>query len=208
VLEPGAGQFKWKWENLFPWRCALGFMSALFGGKDENLNTLIGQYGQLGGALTGQGQSNVNKASDFYSSILSGDASKQSQALAPEISAAKTRNSETQKSNAEMGTRSGGTAATNAASSDKTHSDITNLIGSLTGKSADALGSLGTSELSQGLGALGQEQGATAERMQNWSNSILGMGLAKGAGFGEGLGLSSIAGLAGGAGKQNNDDNS
>ena len=155
----------------------MGFMSALFGGKDENLNTLIGQYGQLGGSLTGSGQTNVNKASDFYSSILSGDASKQSQALAPEISAAKTRNSQTQKSNAEMGTRSGGTAATNAASSDKTHSDITNLIGSLTGKSADALGSLGTSELSQGLGALGQEQGATQQRMQNWSDSILGRGI-------------------------------
>ena len=155
----------------------MGFMSALFGGKDENLNTLIGQYGQLGGSLTGSGQTNVNKAGDFYSSILSGDATKQSQALAPEISAAKTRNSETQKSNTEMGTRSGGTAASNAASSDKTHSDITNLIGSLTGKSADALGSLGTSELSQGLGALGQEQGATAQRMQNWSDSILGRGI-------------------------------
>ena len=183
-----------------------GFLSALFGGQDKNLNTLIGQYGQLGGSLTGSGQTNVNKASDFYSSILSGDASKQSQALAPEISAAKTSNQQTQKSNAEMGTRSGGTAASNNASSDKLHSDITKLIGSLTGKSADALGSLGTSELSQGLGALGQEQGATAERMQNWSNSILGLGLTKGAGFLEGMGLSGIAGMAGGAGKQNNDD--
>lgn len=183
-------------------------MSALFGGQDKNLNTLIGQYGQLGGSLTGSGQTNVNKASDFYSAILSGDATKTSQALAPEISAAKTSNQQTQKSNAEMGTRSGGTAATNAASSDKTHSDITNLIGSLTGKSADALGSLGTSELSQGLGALSQEQGATAERMQNWSNSILGMGLAKGAGFAEGMGLSSIAGIFGKSGGNKNDDNS
>ena len=185
-----------------------GFMSALFGGKDENLNTLIGKYAQIGGQQTGTGQKYENQAGDFFSSILSGDAGRLSQALAPEISAAKTSKQQTQKSNAEMGTRSGGTAASNNASSDKLHSDITNLTGSLTGGAASGLASLGSTMTSTGLGALGQEQAATAERMQNWSNSILGMGLAKGAGFGEGLGLSSIAGLAGGAGKQNNDDNS
>jgi hypothetical protein len=173
-------------------------MSALFGGKDVNLNNLISQYGQIGGQQTGQGQKHENQAGDFFSSLVSGDAGKISQTLAPEISAAKTRNSETQKSNAEMGTRSGGTAATNAASSDKTHSDITNLIGSLTGKSADALGSLGTSELSQGLGALGQEQGATAQRMQNWQNSILGKGITGAAQAGEAFATGGVGGLASG----------
>jgi hypothetical protein len=180
-------------------------MSALFGGKDVNLNNLISQYGQIGGQQTGQGQKHENQAGDFFSSLVSGDASKQMQTLAPEISAAKTSNQQTQKSNAEMGTRSGGTAASNAASSDKLHSDITNMIGSLTGGAASSLASLGSSEMSTGLGALGQEQGATAERMQNWSNSILGMGLAKGAGFGEGLGLSWLKGKMGGS---NNDSNS
>jgi hypothetical protein len=108
---------------------------------------------------------------------VSGDASKQMQTLAPQISAAKTSNAQTQKSNAEMGTRSGGTAASNNASSDKLHSDITNLVGSLTGGAASSLASLGSSEMSTGLGALGQEQGATAQRMQNWSDSILGKGI-------------------------------
>jgi len=198
VLEPGAGQFKWKRENRFPWRCVLGFMSALFGGKDVNLNNLISQYGQIGGQQTGQGQKHENQAGDFFSSLVSGDAGKISQTLAPEISAAKTRNSETQKSNAEMGTRSGGTAASNAASSDKLHSDITNMIGSLTGGAAGSLASLGSSEMSTGLGALGQEQGATAQRMQNWQNSILGKGITGAAQAGEAFATGGVGGLASG----------
>ena len=108
---------------------------------------------------------------------MSGDASKQMQTLAPEISAAKTSNQQSQKTATEMGTRSGGTAASNNASSDKLHSDITNMIGSLTGGAASSLASLGSSEMSTGLGALGQEQAATAERMKNWSDSILGRGI-------------------------------
>ena len=67
-----------------------GFFGALFGGKDVNLNNLIGQYGQIGGQQTGTGQKYENQAGDFFSSILSGDAGRISQALAPEISAAKT----------------------------------------------------------------------------------------------------------------------
>ena len=127
-----------------------GFFGALFGGKDVNLNNLIGQYGQIGGQQTGTGQKYENQAGDFFSSILSGDAGRISQALAPEISAAKTSNQQTQKSNAEMGTRSGGTAASNNASSDKLHSDITKMIGSLTGGAASSLASLGSSEMSTG----------------------------------------------------------
>jgi hypothetical protein len=186
------------------------FFSALLGGQDKNLNNLISQYGQIGGQQTGQGQKYENQAGDFFSSLVSGDAGKISQTLAPQISAAKTTNQQTQKSNAEMGTRSGGTAASNAASSDKLHSDITNMIGSLTGGAASSLASLGSSEMSTGLGALGQEQGATAERMQNWANSILGLGITKGAGFLEGMGLSGIAGMVGksGSNNNNNDDNS
>jgi hypothetical protein len=154
-----------------------GFMSALFGGQDENLNTLIGQYGQIGGNQTGTGQKYENQAGDFFSSLVSGDAGKISQTLAPQISAEKTANQQTQKSQAEMGTRSGGTAASNNASSDKLHSDITNMVGNLTGGAAGSLASLGSSEMSTGLGALNDEQKATAERMQNWENSILGRGI-------------------------------
>jgi hypothetical protein len=184
----------------------LGFFGALFGGKDVNLNTDIGATGQLAGNLSGQGQKYTNQAGDFFSSLVSGDAGKISQTLAPQISAAKTANQQSQKSNTEMGTRSGGTAASNAASSDKLHSDITNMVGSLTGGAAGSLASLGTNLTSQGLSAYGQNADLSAQRLKNWSDSILGLGLTKGAGFLEGMGLSGIAGMAGGAGKQNNDD--
>jgi len=65
-----------------------GFFSALLGGQDKNLNNLISQYGQIGGQQTGQGQKYENQAGDFFSSLVSGDAGKISQTLAPQISAA------------------------------------------------------------------------------------------------------------------------
>jgi hypothetical protein len=186
-----------------------GFLASIFGGQSKNLNGLIDQYGQIGQSQTGQGQKNENQAGSFWSSILSGDSSKVSQALSPEISAAKKSAQEQTKTNAEFGGRSGGTAASTAATNDKVHSDITNLIGSLTNSSASSLASLGSNQVGTGLGALGQQEQADARRMENWSNSILGLGLTKGAGFLEGMGLSGIAGLAGkSGGNNNNDDNS
>ena len=172
----------------------MSFWGSLFGGSSPQLNTLIGQYGQAGSSLLGQGQSDTNQAGNFFSSILSGDSSKISRALAPEISAAKTSNAQDQKTNTEFGTRSGGTTASNAAATDKLHSYITNLIGSLTGSSASNLASLGTSLTGQGLGALGQEQGAVDQQMANWQNSILGKGVTTAAAFAESYGLSKIPG--------------
>ena len=160
------------------------FLSALFGGQDKNLSTLIDQYGQIGSQQTGTGQKYENQAGDFFSSLVSGDASKISQTLAPQISAEKTANQQSQKTAAEMGTRSGGTAASTAASSDKLHSDITNMIGSLTGGAANSLASLGENQVSTGLGALNQEQGADAARMANWQNSIFGGAVTGGVGIG------------------------
>ena len=61
--------------------------------------------GQIGGFATQTGEGNITAGSDFMRAITSGDSSKISQALAPEISSAKTRNCQTQKSNAEFGTR-------------------------------------------------------------------------------------------------------
>lgn len=153
------------------------------------MNTLIGQFGQTGAKAIGQGQSYTNQAGNWYSSILSGDATKQAGALAPEIGAAKTSAQQQQKQNSIFGGRSGGTAASTSASNDKVHSDITNLLGSLTGSSAGALGSLGSNLLGQGLGALGQQQGAVQQRMENWSHSLFGKGLATATSAAEGYGL-------------------
>lgn len=162
----------------------MSFLGSIFGGQDKNLNTAIGQTSQLGGNLTSQGQNYTNQAGTFWSSILSGDASKQAQALAPEISAAKTSAAQTNKTNALFGGRSGGTAASAAATDDKTHANITNLIGSLTNSSASSLASLGSNLLSTGLGAINDSAKLSEDRLSNWQNSIFGGALTGGAGIG------------------------
>lgn len=124
-----------------------------------------------------------------------------SQALAPEIGAAKKSAQQQTKTNAEFGTRSGGTAASNAATSDKLHSDITNLIGSLTGSSASNLAGLGSNLLGTGLGALGQEQNAVQQRIDNWSKSILSKSITGAVQGAESYGLGAAGGaLPGGPG--------
>jgi hypothetical protein len=170
----------------------MSFWGSLFGGASPELNTLIGQFGQTGSNAIGQGQKDTNQAGNFFSSILSGDSSKIAQSLAPAISSAKTSAQQQNKTNALFGGRSGGTAASANATNDKVHSDITNLIGSLTGSSASSLGSLGSSLLNTGLGALGQQQGAVQQRIQNWNDSILGLGTTTAAGAAEGFALGKI----------------
>lgn len=176
----------------------MGFFSSLFGGQNENLNTDIGATGQIAGWATGQGQSDIGNASKFWNSILSGDSSKVSQALSPEIGAAKKSAQEQTKANSIFGTRSGGTAASNAATNDKVHSDITSLIGSLTNSSASNLGSIGSSLLGTGLSAYGQNAQLSQERMANWANSILGKGITGAVQAGESFATGGLSGLASG----------
>jgi len=180
-----------------------GFFSALFGGQNKNLNTDIGATGQIAGFATGLGESNVTAGSDFMKSILSGDSSKISQALAPTISAAKTSAQQQNKTNSIFGTRSGGTAAEAASTDDRTHATITDLIGNLTGSSASNLLSSGSSLLSQGESAYGDNAKLSQQQMENWSNSILGKSItgavsaAESAGIGAGVGALPGGGGAG-----------
>jgi hypothetical protein len=112
------------------------------------------QFGALNSAsqfATGLGEGDLTKSSDFMSSILSGDSSKISQALAPQIGSAKERAQQGTKTAAEFGGRSGGTAASTAATNDKVHSDITDLIGSLTGSSVSGLATAGSDLLGKGI---------------------------------------------------------
>ena len=167
----------------------MGFWGSLLGGSSSTLNSLIPRYGQIGNQQTNQGSSYEGSAGKFWQDVLSGDASRTSQALAPQISAAKTRTSQDQKTNAMFGGRSGGTAAFNASAADKLHSDLTNLIGSLTNSSASNLANLGQGEVSAGLGSYQLQQGADAARMKNWSDSIFGRGITTAAATGEALAL-------------------
>ena len=169
-----------------------GLFSALFGGKNDVLNQAIGQTDQQAGFDTKEGQSDVTAGTDFLKSIIGGDASKQAQALAPEISAAKTSAQNSNKTAAEMGTRSGGTAATTAKTNDSLHAYITDLIGKLTGTAATALPQIGTNLTSQGTAATMDEAKLGQERMQNWLKSIIGEGTTTAVQSLENAGLSNL----------------
>lgn len=106
--------------------------------------------------------------------LLSGDPTKIASVLSPAISAEKTSLQQDQKTNAMLGGRSGGTAATNAAASDKVHADITNLTGNLLGSSANSLLSAGTNLLGQGISghnaAFGQAREMQSQRANMWND--------------------------------------
>lgn len=149
---------------------------------------------------SGQGQQNTLAGSNFYRSILSGDPTKTATVLAPQINSLKTSVQENQKSSDLTGNRSGGKAAGNAAASDKIHSDITNLTGTLTGQAASALLSSGQSLLGTALGGYGQQASLDKQRTDAWANSILGKGISSGIGTLESFGLEKLGGTGGGGG--------
>jgi hypothetical protein len=179
----------------------VSFFGSLFGGQNGTLSSDMSKTGQISDFASGMGQSNATAGSGFFNSILSGDATKTAQALAPQTSALKTSVQNDQKTATQNGTRSGGTAATNAASKDKVHSDITNLTGSLTGGAASNLLSSGQSLLGTALGGYNQQAAMSQQQMQNWQNSILGKGITGAVQGAEAFGMGSAGGaLPGGPG--------
>ena len=174
----------------------MSFWGSLFGGSNPTLNKDMAQFGQIGGFATGLGESDTSQASNFYSSLLSGDQSKQAKVLGPEINAIKSRGQQEKNQAAQFGNRSGGTNAQMQMIGDQGNAQINDMISKLLGSSAGALGSMGGSLLGQGQSALSAQLGASQQQMENWSNSILGMGVTQGAGFAEKMAL---GGMTGGA---------
>jgi hypothetical protein len=167
----------------------MSFFGSLFGGSNPTLNKDMAQYGQIGGFATGLGEQNLTQSSNFFSSLLSGDQSKQAQALAPQISSIQQRGQQEKQGLAQFGNRSGGTNAKTQMIGDQARGGINEMISSLLGSSASALGSQGSNLLSQGVGAYQAQQAASQQQMENWSNSILGKGITSGVAAGESFAL-------------------
>ena len=170
----------------------MGFWSSLFGGSNSTLSSNIKNFGGIGSFATNLGESDINKASNFWSSILSGNQSKISQTLAPEVNSMQQQGQQKKQQLAQFGTRSGGTASAASGIDAQTRGNISNMVASLLGSSASNLGSLGSSTLGQGMSALSTQSDLSQQQMENWSNSLLGLGLTKGAGTLEGIGLGKI----------------
>jgi hypothetical protein len=170
----------------------MSFWSSLFGGSNSTLSSNIKNFGAIGSFATNLGESNLTKASDFYSSILSGNQSKISQTLAPEVNAMQQQGQQQKEQFGQFGTRSGGTASAAAGIGASTRGNISNMVASLLGTSASNLGSLGSSTLGQGMQAYGQQTSASQQQTENWSNSILGKGITSGVGAAESFGLGKL----------------
>lgn len=179
----------------------MSFWGSLFGGSNPTLNSDISKTGQISDFSSSLGQKNTSTGSNFFNSLVSGDATKISQTLAPQISAAKTSLQQNQKTSAQNSDRSGGKAASNNAAQDKVHSDITNMVGSLTGGAASTLLSSGSGLLGTALGGYNEQADMSQKQMENWANSILGKGITGAVQGAEALGMGAAGGaLPGGPG--------
>jgi len=117
--------------------------------KQEN-----SQYNALNSSsafATGLGESDLTASSNFMQSILSGDPTKVATALAPQINQQQQRTQQAKDTTAQFGPRSGGTAATVANMGAADRASTTDLVGSLTGKAAGELGSMGGNLLNSGM---------------------------------------------------------
>lgn len=100
-----------------------------------------------------QGEKDVLKGSDFWSSILSGDMGKISKVLGPELSAVNKKAQQRKKTTALFGNRGGGNNAVMNSIDDSTTSSIHDMISKLTGSAATNLTNTGTSLFGSGISA-------------------------------------------------------
>jgi hypothetical protein len=133
------------------------------------------QLGALGNEQIGQGEGDTTAASTYYQNILSGDPSKISQSLAPEISAGQQQVEQQAKGNAEFGTRSGGTAASSNAATAGERGNIINLVGGLQQGAASGAATLGSSQESQGAGNVGTEAEMAAANQKRETGDVSGI---------------------------------
>ncbi len=176
----------------------MSWAGGLFAGSNPTLNNNIVKFGNIGGFATGLGEKNLTEASKFMSGITSGDSSKIFQLLGPQIGAAKNAAQQSTKTRTMFGSRSGGTGAANAATSDKVHSDITSMIADLTGGAVSGLASTGGSLLSEGMNAYNKQTELSQQQIENWKNSILGQSISGAAKAGEAFATGGVGGVAAG----------
>jgi hypothetical protein len=167
----------------------MSFFGSIFGGQNPTLNSAIPQAGQVATSSIGMGQKLTNQSGNFLSDLMSGDSTKQMAVLSPQINAAKARGAQAKKTMAEFGTRGGGTGSAAANIDSSTRGDITDMIGKLTGTALGEGMSAGKGLLDTGMSALDKQVDFSQTQMENWSNSVLGQGIAQGAGFAEGAGM-------------------
>lgn len=177
-----------------------GFLSGLLTGQNKTLDSNINKFGSQAGFANNIGEQDTTAASKWYTDILSGDPTKQAEAIAPETAAAQGQAQQQKNQMAQFSPRSGGTAAASAGIDAGVRGDLEKLLGSLKSGAASGAASLGTNE--QGLALQGEQlqDSASQTRMDNWKNSILGKGITGAASDLESFGLDKFTDFLGSAG--------
>ena len=153
------------------------FLSSIFAGSNPTLGKDMNQFGQDAGVTGGIGNADATAASKFYTDILSGDPTKQAQAIAPQTAAAQEGAQQQKNQAAQFAPRSGGMAAAMSGLDENTRSQLIKLLGGLQSGAASGAAGLGTAEQGLSQQATGQQAQLSQEQMQNWLNSILGKGI-------------------------------
>jgi hypothetical protein len=167
----------------------LSFFSSLFGGSNPTLSSGMKTAGDVSQFTTGMGKNLTGQAGGFYSDLMSGDTSKISKLLAPQIGTLTKQAGQEKKTMAEFGTRSGGQTSRAASIDDTTRAKISDMINTLTGQAVSGGAAMGQGLIDTGLKSLGMQVDMSQQQMQNWEQSILGKGITSGIAAGESYGM-------------------
>ena len=133
------------------------------------------KFGALGDYQTGVGEGLTTAGAGFNEDILSGDPTKISQALAPEISAGQGQVEQQRLQDANFGSRSGGTAASTAAAEGANRGNIINLVGGLQKSTAESSLTHGGNLMSEASGNIGNEAQLAEQRRQQQVGDVNGI---------------------------------
>jgi hypothetical protein len=129
-----------------------------------------------GGAAfaTSQGENLLGNSSAFINALLSGDTSKISQLLAPQIGAIQGQANQAKATSAQFGTRSGGQAAYGQTIDDKARASVNDMVSNLTSGAISEGASLGSNLLGQGMGGFegvfNQQNTMQNQRASKWND--------------------------------------
>ena len=129
------------------------------------------RFGSLSDEQLAAGQ-RAQTAAQTYDMNLLTDPTK---ALAPEISAGQGQVEQQMLQNSNFGNRSGGTNTSTQNAQNANRGNIINLMAEEQGKAANSLASLGTSEVSSGSNALGNEADLANQRRQQQVGDVNGI---------------------------------
>lgn len=148
---------------------------------------------------TGLGESDLTASSNFMQGLLSGDPTKVSAVIAPQVRAIQDRTQQDKNKVAQFNDRSGGGTATVAGLDTAARGDVASLVGSLTGNAASTLGSEGAGLLSTGMAGneagFGEAKTMHDEQLAKINDIIKGIAAVAAAPF---TGGASLGGLTGG----------